>query len=159
MKFPVLFAIACAALVPLPVSAQAATTATPSADKAAQDAAMDAFGHAWTSGDWEPFTGMFADDFVFEFPAGPHSGRFTGPRAKEMMLAWRHDHEKNDRITELGENLRLHDGDWVVACFRSTGVLFGKPYFGVVSVMLKLKAGKIVEYREYLGDLGPGPGK
>lgn len=141
-------------LTSFPMLSSSPVTAAEAADnRAVLDQAMTAFYAAWTTGKWDPFFAMFADDIVFEFPMGPNMGRHTGAAAKEKMWAWRHTHEANDRISDVGENLRLHDGEWVVSCARSTGELGGKPYHGVTAVFLKAKGGKIVEYREYLGGL------
>jgi ketosteroid isomerase-like protein len=122
--------------------------------RAALDRAVETFRHAWATGDWKPFTSMFADEFIFEFPIGPNFGRHTGSAAREKMMNWRHMHEVQDRITEFNENLRLYDGNWVVASFRSVGQIQGKPYRGFETILMQVNDGKIVEYREYLGGLG-----
>ncbi|WGM45981.1 hypothetical protein KOAAANKH_00846 [Brevundimonas sp. NIBR10] len=115
--------------------------------------AADAFIQAWATGDWAPFTSMFADDFVFQFPAGPHSGRRHGSEARRHMEQWSTDAAVNARIA-ANENLRLIDGDWLVLAMRGEGQMAGRPYRGVETVFLRMQAGRIVEYREYLSELG-----
>jgi len=42
------------------------------------DRAVDAFFGGWRSGNWKPLLALLADDFVFQFPAGPQRARHTG---------------------------------------------------------------------------------
>ncbi|MFE4664904.1 hypothetical protein ACFRI7_20070 [Streptomyces sp. NPDC056716] len=62
---------------------------------------------------------------------------------------------ETSRLTTTGENLRLHDGPWVVSCDQGEGILRGKPYKGLLTTVLhRVDArGRIVEYREFLGGL------
>ncbi|MDD5723377.1 MAG: nuclear transport factor 2 family protein [Syntrophales bacterium] len=129
-------------------------TASDAKTRAVLDHAIDAFYSAWTTGDWEPFFATFADDIVFQFPIGPSRGRYTGSEAKKKMMAWRRTHEAHDRIPHIEEDLRLYDSDWVVVCTHSVGNIGGKEYNGLESVFMRASGGKIVEYREYLGNIG-----
>jgi ketosteroid isomerase-like protein len=119
------------------------------------DRAVALFDQAWKQGDWQPFIDQFADEFVFEFPAGEKAGRWHGAEAVAKRDAWRQTHEPSDRIVDTGEDLRLYDGHWIVVCDHGKGTLGGRNYQGTETVMMKVDdEGRIVEYREFLGGLG-----
>jgi ketosteroid isomerase-like protein len=122
--------------------------------RAVLDRAVENFFAGWATGDWEPYLEMLADDFVFQFPVGPYRGRHTGAKAKRAMMAWAREHAAaNNRITQSSIDLRLYDGDWVVVCDRGIGHIGGSPYDGLHAIFMKASGDRIVEYREYMGDI------
>ena len=122
--------------------------------RARLDEVADAFGRAWLEGDWDSYFALWAADFIFEYPTAPFTGRWTGADAVSYRNAWR-ERSQNSRRTTIGEDLRLHDGPWVVACNHSQGIVQGKPHRGPLSTVLHRinDQGNIVEYREFLGGL------
>ncbi|GAB3391827.1 nuclear transport factor 2 family protein [Azotobacter armeniacus] len=122
--------------------------------RAVLDRAVESFFSGWATGDWEPYLAMLADDFVFQFPIGPYRGRHTGPDAKQKLMAWAREHgTAGNRITQSDVDLQFYDGDWVVVCDRGIGNIGGLPYDGLHAIFMKARGGKIVEYREYMGDI------
>ncbi|MHA4819839.1 nuclear transport factor 2 family protein [Streptomyces aculeolatus] len=118
------------------------------------DEVVEAFGKAWTEGAWDDYFAMYADEFVFEFPSPPLTGRWSGAEAVEHRDRWRAMFEAS-RLTTTGEDLRLYDGFWVVSCNHAEGILRGKPHKGLLTTVLHRidEDGRIVEYREFLGGL------
>jgi ketosteroid isomerase-like protein len=119
------------------------------------EGAITAFFNGWRTGDWADFLSRCADDFTFQFPAGPHKGRHTGPAGKAAIAEWCASHSKApNRITDTSETLRMFDGDWVVVCDRGSGLFEGKPYTGLHAIFMKAGPGnKIIEFREYFGEI------
>ncbi|WP_423605252.1 nuclear transport factor 2 family protein [Sphingomonas sp. MS122] len=116
------------------------------------DRAFAAFFAGWRSGDWGPFLALCADDFIFQFPAGPQAGRHVGRAGLAAMEAWCREHARaGNRIHDSSEILRLQDGEWGVVCDRGRGVIDGAPYDGLHAIFMKASADRIVEFREYFG--------
>ena len=113
---------------------------------------MDNFLNAWTTGDWTPFTSMISEDLIFQFPAGPLMGLYMPPVGHQMMMGFASSMAHN-RMTEIVQGERFFAGDWLVAMFRSKGVINAQPYTGVEAIFLRAAGGKIVEYREYMGEM------
>jgi ketosteroid isomerase-like protein len=113
---------------------------------------MDAFYAAWQEGKWAEFFALFADDFTFEFPAGPLGGRHVGAAAHEKAQAWRAQ-SQNLHLTRITETLRLCADGWATSCATTEGTRDGQPYRGSTAKYLHVQHGKIVEYREYIGGL------
>jgi ketosteroid isomerase-like protein len=127
--------------------------------RAVLDRAVANFFAGWATGDWEPYLEMLADDFVFQFPIGPYRGRHTGAGARQAMIAWAREHgAANNLISQSSIDIRLYDRDWVVVCDRGIGHIGGSPYNGLHAIFMKASGGKIVEYREYMGDIAGGAG-
>lgn len=133
----------------------AASATTTSAARAALQAAADAFFAGWSSGDWRPFLDRCDDDMVFQFPAGPQRGRHEPPHGKPALAAWTEAHrEQGNRITRSTVDLELFADDWLVLCDRGSGTIAGAPYTGLHAIFLRANgAGKIVEFREYFGEI------
>jgi hypothetical protein len=108
----------------------------------------------WTEGLWDEYFALYADEFDFEFPAPPQTGRWSGKEAVAQRDQWRARFE-NWRLTTTGEDLRLYDGSWVVTCNHAEGVSNGKPFKGLLTTIFHRidDEGRIVEYREFLGGL------
>jgi len=124
----------------------------------ALDAAADAFGHAWVEGDWDTYFALYADEFIFEYPAPPFTGRWTGADAVTYRNRWREQFQAV-RLIKTGEDLRLYDGPWVVVCNHSEVMVRGEPHKNILTTVLHRidDRGKIVEYREFLGGLTVRP--
>ncbi|MEL6325518.1 MAG: hypothetical protein AAFQ61_01230 [Cyanobacteria bacterium J06626_23] len=117
--------------------------------------AYDRFAMGWKNGDFGPYIELLADEMEFWFPMGTHRGKFDGVAGREQMIAKCHDH------TAAGDRLTLHEpsyisaGDhWVIFEFDSDGDYAGKSYAGHNAIAFAIKAGKVVGFREYFGDLG-----
>jgi ketosteroid isomerase-like protein len=123
-------------------------------NKVVLNQAADRFYTGWATGDWEPFIATLSDDFIFQFPAGPYAGRHVGAGAKNKLVAWAREHGKaGNRVPNVEITLRVHDKDWIVLNDRGSGVIDGKPYDNLHAIEMKAKNGKIVEFREYFGNL------
>ena len=120
------------------------------------DQAVDAFFDGWHTGNWKAFLALLADDFIFQFPAGPQRGRHTGAAGKNRITEWAENHSTaGNRITESTIDLRLYSGNWIVICDRGSGKFGGQPYTGLHAIFMRAEGGKIAEFREYFGEL-PG---
>ena len=147
-----LFSLIMAMLLALPFisTAQAQTS-----NKAILDLAADRFYAGWASGNWEPFFATLDDkDFIFQFRVGPYAGRHVGAGAKDKLVAWAGGHGKaGDRVPNVEMALRVHAGDWIILNDRGRGTIDGKPYDNQHAILMRAQNGKIVEYREYFGNL------
>jgi ketosteroid isomerase-like protein len=120
------------------------------------DQAVDAFFDGWRSGNWKTFLALLADDFIFQFPAGPQRGLHTGADGKKRVTEWAANHSSaGNRITESTIDLRLYSENWLLVCDRGSGKFGGQPYTGLHAIFMRAEGGKIAEFREYFGEL-PG---
>lgn len=117
--------------------------------------AEQAFFYGWATGDWSDFRAMLKkDDVVFQFPDGPFKGRSVGKKGYENINLWIDHHiEVKNRIHESERNLRFGVGDWYYFADEARGDFYGKEYVGSHMIGFKFQERKIVEYREYVGDL------
>lgn len=136
-----------------PDHARAATPAT--AVQAALQAALDAFFAGWSSGNWQLFLDHCDDAMIFQFPVGEQRGRHGPPDGKHALAAWTAAHRKGgNRITRSTVDLKLFADDWLIVCDRGSGTIRGAPYSGLHAIFLRANdAGKIVEFREYFGEI------
>jgi ketosteroid isomerase-like protein len=149
-----LFSFTMALLLALPFVSNAQAQTTQSPNKAVLDAAADHFYAGWANGNWEPFIAMLSDDFIFQFPAGPAAGRHVGPGAKDKLATWARGHgAAGDRVPDVQMTLRVNNGEWIITNDRGRGVISGKPYDQLHAIFMRAKDGKIVEFREYFGNL------
>ncbi|MDB9529297.1 nuclear transport factor 2 family protein [Oscillatoria sp. CS-180] len=117
--------------------------------------AFDLFAQGWTTGDFEPYIAMLAEEMTFWFPTGTHRGQFSGVAGRQEMIAKCRDH------TIAGDRLTLHpptythtNGTSVMFEFEADGLYGGNPYKGHNAIAFEVSDGKIVGFREYFGDLG-----
>jgi ketosteroid isomerase-like protein len=150
----VFFSFITALLLALPFVSTAQAQTTQSPNKAVLDAAADHFYAGWATGNWVPFIATLGDDFIFQFPVGPHAGRHTGAAGKEKMIAFVSEHGKaGNRVPNVQMMLRVNDGEWIITNDRGRGMVDGKPYDQLHAIFMRAKDGKIVEFREYFGNL------
>ncbi|MEM8808083.1 MAG: nuclear transport factor 2 family protein [Cyanobacteria bacterium P01_G01_bin.38] len=117
--------------------------------------AFDLFAQGWTTGDFEPYIALLADEMTFWFPTGVHRGKFSGVAGRQEMIAKCHDHTAaGDRLTLHPPQYALIDGHSVMFEFESEGLYEGKPYQGHNAIAFEVSAGKVIGFREYFGDLG-----
>ncbi|WP_432845763.1 nuclear transport factor 2 family protein [Amycolatopsis sp. CA-161197] len=121
-------------------------------NRQALETIADAFARAWTDGEWDGYLALYADDFVFEYPAEPSAGRWTGADAVAHRDRW-HQRFKDVRVVTTGEDLRMFAGPWVAVCNHSESVIAGTRRKNVLTTVLHRidGSGRIVEYREFLG--------
>jgi ketosteroid isomerase-like protein len=123
-------------------------------NKVILDQVADHFYAGGASGNWEPFIATLSDDFIFQFPAGPYAGRHIGAGAKDKLVAWAREHGRvGNRVPKVEMTLRVHAGNWIILNDRGSGVIDGKPYDNLHAIVMRAENGKIVEYREYFGNL------
>lgn len=129
--------------------------AKPSSSQGALQAALDAFFAGWSSGNWQPFLDRCDEAMTFQFPAGEHRGRHHAPDGKRALTAWATAHRENgNRITQSTIDLKLFADDWLIICDRGTGNIAGAPYTGLHAIFMRANGeGKIVEFREYFGEV------
>lgn len=118
--------------------------------------ALDAFFAGWRTGDWRDFLRRCDDSIVFQFPVGAQRGRHHAPMGRAALTAWTAAHAaEGNRITDSVVDLKLFADDWLVICDRGSGTIAGAPYTGLHAIFMRAgKGGKIVEFREYFGELG-----
>ena len=117
--------------------------------------AYELFAQGWSSGDFEPYIALLADEMEFWFPTGAHRGKYSGAAGRREMIAKCHDH------TIAGDRLTLHPPQHVLVGessvmfeFEAEGIYADKPYKGHNAIAFVMKDGKVVGFREYFGDLG-----
>lgn len=134
--------------------AQTSASTTDTDSRQVLDLAVDAFFDGWRTGDWKAFLTLLADDFIFQFPAGPQRGRHTGAKGKSRITEWAANHSSaGNRITESTIDLRLYGENWIVICDRGSGKFGGQAYTGLHAIFMRAEGGKIAEFREYFGEL------
>ena len=117
--------------------------------------AEQAFFQGWANGDWSDFQAMLnKDDLIFQFPAGPLKGRTEGKQGYQNMVNWiAHHIESKNRIHKSVRNQRFGLDDWYYFADEAGGTFYGNAYTGSHFIGFRFNNGKIVEYREYVGDL------
>jgi len=118
-------------------------------------AAEDAFFDGWATGDWSDFREMLSNnDVTFQFPDGPFKGRSFGEEGYKNINLWIDHHiEMKNRIHHSKRDLRFGVDDWYYFADEAEGHFYGKDYVGSHMIGFRFDEGKIVEYREYVGDL------
>lgn len=125
------------------------------ADTSTARKAFDLFAQGWTTGDFDPYIALLADEMMFWFPMGVHRGKFSGVEGRQQMIAKCRDHEKaGDRLTFSEPQYSLVNESSVMFEFESEGLYAGDPYKGHNAIAFETKDGKITGFREYFGDLG-----
>lgn len=121
----------------------------------ALERAVDAFFAGWASGDWTAFLDCCDENMTFQFPAGEQRGRHEPPNGKRALTAWTAAHQaQGNRITESVVDLELFASDWVIVCDRGSGTIGGSPYTGLHALLMRAgPTGKLIEFREYFGDI------
>ena len=123
-------------------------------DLATARKAFDLFADGWTTGNFDPYIAMLAEEMMFWFPMGMHRGKFSGIEGRQQMIAKCRDHEAaGDRLTFSDPQYVLSDGTSVMFEFEAEGLYAGKPYQGHNAIAFEVKDGKVVGFREYFGDL------
>jgi ketosteroid isomerase-like protein len=149
-----MFSMALALLLPSSFISSAHAQTAPVSNKVILDQAADHFYAGWANGNWEPFIATLSDDFIFQFPAGPYAGRHIGGGAKDKLVAFVREHGKaGNRVPDVQMTLRVNNGEWIITNDRGRGVIDGKPYDQLHAIFMRAKDGKIVEFREYFGNL------
>ena len=117
--------------------------------------AYDCFAAGWSSGNFEAYIALLADEMEFWFPMGTHRGKFSGADGRAQMIAKCRDHEAaGDRLTlHAPDYVSVGDG-WVIFEFESDGNYAGQPYAGHNAIAFAMQGNQIVGFREYFGDLG-----
>ncbi|HEY5706394.1 MAG TPA: nuclear transport factor 2 family protein [Terrimicrobiaceae bacterium] len=134
--------------------AQTPPATTDTGSRRILDQAVDAFFDGWRTGNWKAFLALLADDFIFQFPAGPQRGRHIGAAGKSRITEWAENHSTaGNRITESTIDLRLYGENWIVICDRGSGRFQGQPYTGLHAIFMRAEGRKIAEFREYFGEL------
>ncbi|MEL6385679.1 MAG: nuclear transport factor 2 family protein [Cyanobacteria bacterium J06626_18] len=117
--------------------------------------AYNLFAQGWTTGDFNPYIELLADEMIFWFPMGRHRGKYEGAEGRQQMIAKCRDHEAaGDRLNFSEPHYVLTDGNSVMFEFESEGLYGGKPYKGHNAIAFTIQGGKVSGFREYFGDLG-----
>lgn len=152
-----LTAAACGLVLPaVAANAVAGTAADPDpATRRALETAVDAFFAGWASGDWQAFLDRCDEQMIFQFPVGEQRGRHAPPHGKRTLAAWAAAHNaQGNRITESTVDLKLFAADWAIVCDRGSGSIGGAPYTGLHALFMRAgPSGKLVEFREYFGEI------
>lgn len=117
--------------------------------------AFDLFAQGWSSGDFDPYINLLADEMSFWFPMGTHRGKFSGTAGREQMIAKCRDHEvAGDRLTLHEPDYVLTGGNSVLFEFIAEGNYAGQAYRGHNAIAFEVSDRKVIGFREYFGDLG-----
>ena len=117
--------------------------------------AFDLFAQGWTTGNFDPYIAVLAEEMMFWFPMGAHRGKFSGPEGRQQMIDKCRDHEAaGDRLTFSEPQYVLNDDTSVMFEFEAEGLYAGQPYKGHNAIAFEVNHGKVVGFREYFGDLG-----
>jgi ketosteroid isomerase-like protein len=115
--------------------------------------AYQRFRDGWATGNWEPYIEMLADDFTFQFPAGPFKGRHLPPDGKRLMTEWARGYAKSGDRINIQPNLKLFSDDWGIFCENGSGIEGGLTYKGTEAIFIRVRGDKVIEYREFIGDI------
>lgn len=125
----------------------------PQPARAVADQAFERLTQALTSGAWEPFFDLLADDITFSFPMGKYVGSHQGKtKAMEFFRYVSTAFPQGLTVTEVMR--RTGSGSTFVYEFRDEGLLRGEPYKNRVAVSLDVCGARICGYREYFGSDG-----
>lgn len=115
--------------------------------------AYQKFLNGWATDNWQPFLDLLSDDLIFQYPAGVYRGRHLPPEGKPKMVAWANSHrDAGDRI-QIIPSLKVFQDDWGIFTANSVGTYNGEAYDGNEAYFLRVQENRIVEYREYIGDI------
>jgi len=115
--------------------------------------AYQKFLDGWKTRNWQPFFDLLSDDLIFQYPAGPFKGRHLTPEGKHKLMDWARYHSESGDCIQAEPTQKIFSNDWGIFCENSTGLYNGKRYDGNEVIFLRIFEGKIVEYREYIGDI------
>jgi ketosteroid isomerase-like protein len=119
--------------------------------------AFDAWQAGESSGDYSKFRALLADDFeIFSHPITPDRGVVKGTEAKKRLLKLIEDRRAKPNQLRFSNVRVFQSGREFVFQFDSEGKIAGSfPYRGWNTVALTIADGKVVGFREYLGDVDP----
>ncbi len=110
-----------------------------------------------STGDYSLFKSLLSENFLeFSHPVQPERGVFNGASALEKMNTLIEQRTKNPNKLSFSRIVVFQNKNQYVFSFNSEGTVSGYPYKGWNMIQLSYdQNGKIVSFREYLGDVDP----
>jgi hypothetical protein len=120
-------------------------------------AAFAAFSVGEKTGDYSSFKKFISDGFLlYSHPVQPIRGVFNGAMAKDKMDELIAQREKTPNALTFSNVQHFCKGSSCVFQFDSEGLIAGNfPYKGYNAIALTVAKGKVIGFREYLGDVEP----
>lgn len=135
------------------MSTEITSTNNASTDIAAvAELAYERFCTGFTTGSWEPFFELVADEVDFAWPVEPGSGTFHGVEGRRLMEQQFRIFGGEYRMTEINRTATTVAGDTVIFEDDSRGDMGGTAYHRRHCVFITVGGGKVVGYREYTAD-------
>jgi hypothetical protein len=117
--------------------------------------AFRAFALGWSTGDFEPYVAMLADEVEFSFPEGDLRGHVSGAEGRARMIAKCRGHASAGERLRLGEPSHIsRGGDTTVFEFVAEGVLASGYFRGEIAIAIAVRDRRVVGFREYYGFAG-----
>ena len=104
----------------------------------------------FTTGAWDPFFDMVADEVDFGWPVEPGAGRFSGSEGRRLLEQQLRVFVGDVRLTDIRRTATTEAGDTVIFEDESRGDLGGTPYHARHCVFLTVGGGRILGFREYI---------
>jgi hypothetical protein len=120
-------------------------------------AAFAAFGVGEKTGDYTSSKKFIGGDFsVYSHPAQPIRGVFNGTIARDKIGDLIAQREKTPNALTFSNVQHFCNGSSCIFQFDSEGLIAGSfPYKGYNATALTVSKGKVIGFREYLGDVEP----
>jgi hypothetical protein len=120
-------------------------------------AAFAAFGAGEKTGDYTSFKKFIGGDFsLYSHPVQPIRGVFIGAIARDKIGELIAKREKTPNALTFSNVQHFCKGSSCVFQFDSEGLIAGSfPYKGYNAIALTVAKGKVIGFREYLGDVEP----
>ncbi len=126
-------------------------------DKNAKKTIQEAFQHfkkGALDGEWDGYLNYFAEDASYW---GPVPGKFLGEnKGREKIRAFYESQTANGVKLKAEDPFNIiTEGKKVFIEYHESGTVGGNPFKNIVALSYIVEDGKIIDCREYLGDLSP----
>lgn len=110
---------------------------------------------ALRNGDYEPFLATLDENASYWFPAGEARGEIKGKKNLRQLYGYINKALGGAPIN-VDETMRVTGGgNTVVFEFADSAIIKGEQYRNRVAFSFDVQDGKIISYREYIGDISP----
>ncbi len=112
--------------------------------------AYERFCTGFTTGEWDDFFELVAEEVDFAWPVEPGAGRFSGSEGRKRMEQHFRFFVGDNRMTDIRRTATTVAEDTVIFEDDSRGVVAGMPYHARHCVFFTVGDGRIVGFREYI---------
>ncbi|MEH0935797.1 nuclear transport factor 2 family protein [Micromonospora psammae] len=113
--------------------------------------AYECFCQGLSTGRWQEFFGLLADEVEVLWPYPPTPGRYVGRDGRDKLVQFCGQlGGEGNRITEILSVRGTATEDGMVFEDHSRGEFFAQPYEGRHSIRLVMRGGQVVGFHEYL---------